>query len=41
MSQPEPGAGEGLLVTRILLYLSTYKKRVVCAASLCELEVPP
>ena len=26
MSQPEPGAGEGLLLTRILLYLSTYKK---------------
>ena len=25
MSQPEPGAGEGLLVTRILLYLPTYK----------------
>ena len=26
MSQPEPGAGEGLLVTRILLYLPRYKK---------------
>ena len=37
----EQGAGEGLLLTRILLYLPTYKKRVVCAASLCELEVPP